>query len=76
VKGKTVLITGAAKRVGRAIACELHAAGANTMLHYRHSVQEAQSLAAELNALRPASAACWPADLLDTGQLPRLVRRR
>ena len=30
--GKTVLVTGAAKRVGRSIACELHAAGANLMV--------------------------------------------
>jgi pteridine reductase len=73
VKGKTVLITGAAKRVGRAIARELHAAGANVMAHYRHSAQAAESLVAELNALRPASAACLPTDLLDIEQLPRLV---
>ena len=73
VKGKTVLVTGAAKRVGRAIACELHAAGANIMLHYRQSVHEAESLVSELNALRPASVACLSADLLDIEQLPRLV---
>jgi pteridine reductase len=73
VKGKTVLVTGAAKRVGRAIACELHSVGANVMVHYRHSAQEAESLVAELNTLRPASSACRPADLLDMTQLPRLV---
>ena len=33
--GKTALITGAAKRVGRAIARELHAAGACVAVHYR-----------------------------------------
>ena len=33
--GKTVLITGAAKRVGCSIARELHAAGANIVVHYR-----------------------------------------
>ncbi|MBI4742050.1 MAG: pteridine reductase [Betaproteobacteria bacterium] len=70
---RAVLITGAAKRVGGAIARELHAAGASVMLHYRSSAQAAGALAAELNALRPGSAACLPADLLDMGALPRLV---
>ena len=35
VIGKTVLVTGAAKRVGCFIARELHAAGANIVVHYR-----------------------------------------
>lgn len=73
MKGKTVLVTGAAKRVGSAIARELHAAGANVVLHYRRSAQEAAVLVAELNAQRTASAACVQADLLDIAQLPHLV---
>lgn len=71
--GRTVLVTGAAKRVGSAIARELHAAGANVMLHYRSATAAAESLVAELNALRPASACCLQADLLDVEQLPLLV---
>ena len=71
--GKTVLVTGAAKRVGSAIARELHAAGANVMLHYRSDVAGAEALVAEFNALRPASAACLQADLLDIESLPRLI---
>jgi pteridine reductase len=73
VIGKTVLVTGAAKRVGSAIVRELHAAGANVVLHYRHSAAVAEALAAEFNAMRPASAACLQADLLDCEALPRLV---
>jgi pteridine reductase len=73
VNGKTVLVTGAAKRVGCAIARELHAAGANVMLHYRTATTDAESLVGEFNALRPASAACLQADLLDITQLPLLV---
>jgi len=73
VGGKTVLVTGAAKRVGSAIARELHAAGANVMLHYRSDVAGAEALVAEFNALRPASAACLQADLLDIESLPRLI---
>jgi pteridine reductase len=70
--GKTVLITGAARRVGAAIACELHAAGANVVIHYRSSASDAQALVAELNAARPDSAALRQADLLDTASLPGL----
>ena len=73
MNGKTVLVTGAAKRVGCAIARELHAAGANVMLHYRTATTDAESLVSEFNALRPASAACLQADLLDITQLPLLV---
>jgi pteridine reductase len=70
---KTVLVTGAAKRVGRAIACELHAAGANVVLHYRSDAVGAGALVSELNALRPGSAICLQADLLDVAALPALV---
>jgi pteridine reductase len=73
VKGKAVLITGAAKRVGSAIARELHAAGANIMVHYRSSALAAELLIAELNASRPGSAAGVQADFLDVEQLPRVV---
>ena len=71
--GKTVLITGAARRVGRAIALELHAAGANVLLHYRKAAYDARALAGELNAQRPGSAFCQAADLLDLGALSALV---
>lgn len=73
VIGKTALVTGAAKRVGRAIACELHAAGANVMVHYRAARGDALALADELNARRPGSAALVQADLLDIPALPALV---
>jgi pteridine reductase len=73
VIGKTVLVTGAAKRVGRSIARELHAAGANIMLHYRTAAEAAEAIAAELNALRPDSAVCQQADLLDIDALSMLV---
>lgn len=71
--GKTVLVTGAAKRVGRSIARELHAAGANVMLHYRSAVVAAEATARELNALRPDSAACLRADLQNIDALATLI---
>lgn len=58
-----VLITGAARRVGAAIACALHAAGAKVVLHYRTSQAAAEELAMRLNTQRPDSAFCVQADL-------------
>lgn len=62
--GKAALVTGGARRIGAAIARRLHAAGANVLIHYRGSEPDAQALRAELNALRPGSAALVKADLL------------
>jgi pteridine reductase len=64
LEGKTALVTGAAKRIGAAIARRLHAAGANVVLHYRGAEAEAAALEAELNAARGASALKVKADLL------------
>jgi pteridine reductase len=75
VQGKTVLITGGAKRVGAAICRRLHAAGANLMLHYRASAGEARLLQAELNHTRPNSVALIQADLLDLPKLPSVVEQ-
>src|SRR4029079_3013434 len=71
--GKTVLITGGAKRVGATVARTLHAAGANLAIHYRQSSREADALAAELNTRRENSAALVQAELLDVAKLPALV---
>src|SRR6185503_16369431 len=64
LQGKVALVTGAARRIGAAIARRLHAAGAQVLLHYRGAESEAGALEAELNALRPKSAAKVKADLL------------
>jgi pteridine reductase len=71
--GHSVLITGAAKRLGSAIARRLHAAGASIVIHYRSSREQAEGLVAELEALRPGSTAAVSVDLLDVAELPRLV---
>jgi pteridine reductase len=73
MKGKVVLVTGGAKRVGAAICRRLHAAGANIALHYRSSAQDALALQAELEAQRPGSVLCVQADLLNLQDLPRMV---
>ena len=64
LQGKVALVTGAARRIGAAIARRLHASGANLLLHYRGAEAEAASLETELNAARPKSAWKVKADLL------------
>ena len=48
---KTALITGAAKRIGHAIALTLAKSGWDIVVHYHHSVQEAKELVKEVMAL-------------------------
>lgn len=73
MQGKTVLVTGGAKRVGAAIVRRLHAAGANVAIHYRDSLHEAMTLCDELNEKRADSACTVQANLLDIASLPRVV---
>jgi NAD(P)-dependent dehydrogenase (short-subunit alcohol dehydrogenase family) len=47
---KNVLVTGAAKRLGRAIALDLAAAGWNVAVHYNGSAADAEEVAAEIRA--------------------------
>src|SRR5215469_7542259 len=72
--GRTALVTGAAKRLGAAIARTLHAEGMNLLLHYNKSEAEAAALAKELNAARADSAAIAQADLANTQGLESLVK--
>lgn len=69
------LVTGAARRVGRAIARSLHAAGYDLALHYRGSREDAEQLAAELEARREGSVLLLSCDLAATAELPKLVLR-
>ena len=73
MQDRAVLITGAARRIGAAIARRLHAEGARVVLHCHKSRDEAERVAAELNAARPESCAIVQADLLQVAALPRLA---
>lgn len=73
LQDQTVVITGAARRVGAAMARTLHAAGGNILVHHRRSHAEAAALAAELNDIRARSAAIHCADLLDAAAAAGLV---
>lgn len=75
LNGKVALITGAARRIGAAIATTLHRDGANIAVHYRKSSADAEALAERLNTGRPDSAALFQTDLNDTEALPRLVEK-
>jgi NAD(P)-dependent dehydrogenase (short-subunit alcohol dehydrogenase family) len=51
LRGRTALVTGAARRLGRAIAVALGREGVDVLVHYGHSAAEAEQTAAELRAL-------------------------
>jgi len=68
-----VLVTGAAKRIGAAIARRLHAAGFDLALHYRDSEAPARALAEELDSQRSGSTLLLPCDLAQLERLPGLI---
>nr|WP_010133388.1 pteridine reductase [Microbulbifer agarilyticus] len=68
----TALITGAAARLGRAIAEELHR-DHQVIVHYRHSNQAAQALVESLNQRRPGSAATVQSELASADDCQRLA---
>ena len=70
---KNILITGSAKRVGAYCARYLHAQGANILLHYRNSKDQAQALANELNSLRPDSVRLYQAELQHIEAIQKLA---
>jgi pteridine reductase len=74
LKGKTALVTGAAKRIGRAIALALAENGVNVALHYNESAQTALDLAEQL---RSFGADAWTvqADLADRDEAGGLVKK-
>ena len=72
--GKTVLVTGAAKRVGREIACTLARRGAKIAIHYRNSGAAARKVVWELEQLGVKSLAVQ-AELTRSGDVKRMVER-
>lgn len=62
IKRKAALVTGAGKRIGRAVARDLAAHGWAVAVHYGHSAADADSVVAEIRA-GGGTAVALPADL-------------
>jgi NAD(P)-dependent dehydrogenase (short-subunit alcohol dehydrogenase family) len=71
---QAALVTGGAKRIGRAMVLDLAARGADVAVHYNGSAEEAEALVDDLHALGVRAAALG-ADLLDAGASRALVGR-
>jgi pteridine reductase len=69
---KTILITGAARRLGRVFALACARAGANVVIHHGHSDAEAETLHAEIIGLG-RQAWVFPADLRDSSAAQSLI---
>ena len=67
MEGKTALVTGGSRGIGRAIALELAGAGADVVVGYRSGAEEAQTVAQE------ARGRAVEADVSDPEQAKRLV---
>ncbi len=74
LSGKTALVTGAAKRLGRSIATALADRGAGVVIHYNTSADQASELAAQLEK-KGAAACTLQADLGDESQARTLLDR-
>ncbi|MGH8228805.1 MAG: SDR family oxidoreductase [Steroidobacteraceae bacterium] len=74
MQGRTALITGGARRIGRETALALAQQGASVVIHFHHSEREAQALAGELERL---GVTAWTlrADLCDPGDRGTLIER-
>ena len=73
LNGRCALITGAAHRIGAAIARLLHAQGMDLLIHYRHSVTPGEALRDELEAARSDSVRLVQADLHDPQSYQGLI---
>jgi len=74
LEGKSALVTGAARRIGRAISLALAREGANVAVHYSSSEREVAELAAEIESFG-VQAVALRADLSDPDELAGLVDR-
>ncbi len=69
--GRVALVTGAAKRLGRAVALRLAEEGADIVIHYRSSAAEANSAIAEIEKMERRGVAI-AADLTSIAEIKRL----
>lgn len=74
LKGRVALVTGAGKRVGRAIAMALAERGATIAIHYRSSRTEAEDGVARIGA-QGGRAQAFAADLENVAAIEQMVAR-
>lgn len=74
LQGQVALVTGAAKRIGRAVAVRLAADGADVVIHYNRSKSEGDDAVAEIARLGRKSIAVQ-ADLCSLAQIKRLFQQ-
>jgi pteridine reductase len=72
LQGKTILITGASKRVGRMLALACARGGADVVIHHGHSDQEAEAVRSEIRELE-CRAWVFKADLGEPAQAENLI---
>jgi NAD(P)-dependent dehydrogenase (short-subunit alcohol dehydrogenase family) len=73
LQGRVALVTGAGKRLGRAVALRLAAEGAGVAVHYRQSEAEAQEVVAAIMGAGGRAVAV-PAELTSVDEIRRMVR--
>jgi pteridine reductase len=73
MENQVAVITGGAKRIGAVIAKTLHHQGMNVILHYRHSMDAAATLNAQLNQLRSNSSAMVTGDITKVIDCQRII---
>ena len=71
LKGRTALVTGSGRNIGRAIALKLAAEGANVVVNARSNLEEAESVAEEVRSLGVESLPVL-ADVADREQVTRM----
>ena len=70
---KTILITGAAKRIGREMAKAFFDRGWDIIIHFNNSIEDARSLADQMNAQRSNSALIIQANLDHAKDIEKLA---
>ena len=72
---KTILITGGAIRIGKAICKKFHKEGFNILCHYNSSKKYADELSEELNSIRKDSCSIIQFDLNYINKYPIFIKK-
>ncbi|MBM7644324.1 3-oxoacyl-[acyl-carrier protein] reductase [Scopulibacillus daqui] len=73
LEGKTALVTGASRGIGRAVALELARLGANVAVNYAGSVEAANEVVKEIQDLGRESA-CYQCDISDPDAVQDMIK--